>query len=484
MIVARYSKILKNKVIGYVLSRYLTYAIQFINSLFIAVYLGPYYLGILGFISLIIQYIDQFNLGIAHSENAIISVHKNRTWYVQKVVGSSIAMFLGLSFIIVLLFVINELFNFNIGNKYGFSKYCLFVVAIGILGYLNSSISTVFRVYGKLFEIAFSQTLLPVLMLLSIVFFRGEQLLWALVICNLLSSIISFILFYSKSPVKIKPLFINRLFKYIQIKGWYLFIYNTSFYLIIISTRSFISGYYSVVEFGYFTFAYTMANVGLLLLESLSFIIYPKLLNRFASTSPNRIVSLLDMLRNGYITTSHLLIYIVIFLFPLFLYFFPQYEPSKFAFYLIALTLVLYTNSFGYSGLLIAKENERALSRLTLLCLLINLITTFILINIIRVSFSYVIMATMVSYLFFILGVVYLGRKQLNLKNNIPSLMQDVFPLQLLIPFLLSLCLIFFQASNIYFIIPLAVFVCSNIKTIINLKQIGKIIMNPRFIDI
>lgn len=37
-------KSLSNPAILYIISRYGTYIIQFINSLFIAIYLGPYYL--------------------------------------------------------------------------------------------------------------------------------------------------------------------------------------------------------------------------------------------------------------------------------------------------------------------------------------------------------------------------------------------------------------------------------------------------------
>jgi O-antigen/teichoic acid export membrane protein len=474
---------IKNKVISYILGRYATYFIQFINSLFIAVYLGPYYLGIWGFINLILQYLNQLNFGIPHSLNTIISIHKNREWYVQKVTGSALFMFIGLSLLACLFFIINELF-FDIGTKYNFSKYALTVVITTVLVYINSIMATVFRVYGKLFEIAFSQTVFPVLMFVSILFFRGENLLWALVISNLLATFSSFLLYISRTPIKIKPLFIGRLFKYIQKKGWYLFIYNTSFYLILISTRSFVSKYYSVEEFGYFTFAFTMANVGLLLLESFSFIIYPKLLNRFASGGRDKIHSLLNLLRNVYITTSHLLIHAGIFCFPFFLYFFPQYASSKEAFYLIALTLALYTNSFGYAGLLIAKEQEKNLSYLALLSLVLNIVITFILINLFRLSFSQIILSTMISYLFFVFGIGYLGRKYLGLQNNIAALLQNIFPFQLFIPFMLSLCLIFFHVSSVYFVIPLFVFIFLSRKLIFNLKQtVQGIIFNSKFID-
>ena len=78
-------KIFSNKAILYVISRYATYIIQFINSLFIAIYLGPFYLGIWGFINLVIGYISQLNFGISNSVNVIISVNKQNDAYVQKI---------------------------------------------------------------------------------------------------------------------------------------------------------------------------------------------------------------------------------------------------------------------------------------------------------------------------------------------------------------------------------------------------------------
>jgi len=98
-----------------------------------------------------------------------------------------------------------------------------------------------------------------------------------------------------------------------------------------------------------------MANAILLLLESLSFLIYPKILNRFASGTFESVSSLLNMVRDAYITTSHALIHLAVLLFPVFWLAFPKYQAASSAFKLIALTVVLYTNSFGYSGLMIAR---------------------------------------------------------------------------------------------------------------------------------
>jgi O-antigen/teichoic acid export membrane protein len=267
-------KALTNKVLHYVFSRYATYFIQFINSLFIAVYLGPYYLGLWGFITLVIRYLNQLNLGISHSVNAIISIHKNKEWYIQKVIGTSLTMLAGLSVVVILFFAGNIVFHWDIGSKYNFSTYAPIVAVIGILAYFNTLFSNIFRVYGRVVEIAINQSAFPILMLITIFIFKGENLLRALIGANFLSFLLSFFLYLYRTPVKLKPFFISRLIKTIQIKGWHLFIYNTSFYLIVISTSSFVSAYYPVEEFGYFTFAFSLSNIVLLLLQSISFLIF------------------------------------------------------------------------------------------------------------------------------------------------------------------------------------------------------------------
>ncbi|MCF8360351.1 MAG: hypothetical protein K9H26_16485 [Prolixibacteraceae bacterium] len=480
-----FKKALKNKVFHYIFSRYATYFIQFINSLFIAVYLGPYYLGIWGFITLVIQYLNQINLGISHSVNALIAIHKNKEWYVKKVIGTSITMLAGLSLIVILFFAANKIFNLDIGSKYNFSTYAPAVAAIGILAYFNTLFSNIFRVYGKVIEIAINQSAFPVLMLITILIFRGENLLWALVGANFIAFLLSFILYLFKTPVNLKPQFIGRLAKTIQLKGWHLFIYNTSFYLIIISTKSFISGYYSVEEFGYFTFAYALANVVLLLLKSFSFLIFPKLLNRMASATSDKVSELLEMVRDIYITTSHLLVHLAILLIPILILFFPQYHEAEKVFKLTALTVVLYSNTFGYSGLLIAKRNEKRLGYLALMALTLNVISVWLLIKVLQVNFAFVILGTMLANFIYIFLLTYMGRKKLQLKTDTITIFKDVYSIRLFIPYFLSLFLIVFQTKNIYFSIPLFLFIFLNRKILPKTKQLLKaLIINSKVINI
>ena len=476
---------LKNKVILFIFSRYGTYLIQFINSLFIALYLGPYYLGIYGFITLITQYMNHLSFGVADSVTAIISVNKDKDLYIQKIIGTAITMLLGLSFIAILLFSTNEIFNLNLGSKYNFSTYAPIVVLIGVLGYFNTLFNHVFRVYGRLYEIAFNQTAYPLFILLAIIFFKNSELLWALVAANFSAFLLSFILYLIKSPIKLKPLFYYNLFKIIQTKGWHLFIYNSSFFFIVISTRSFVSGFYSVEEFGYFTFAFSLANVILLLLQAFSYLIFPKLLNRFASSTNNQNIDLLEKLRNAYVTTSHLLIHVAILFFPLFLLFFPQYKIASEAFKLIALSVVLYTNSFGYSGLLIAKGYEKILGRVAFSALVLNATVALVLIKIINVPFTLVIISTMVSYFIYVYALGFMGRKMLQLDTSVLAVLNDIYPIRLLAPYALSLGFIILSISDIYFVLSIILFLILNFRVLSKLKTIIKtVILNPNFINI
>lgn len=478
-------KIFTNNVLIYVFSRYFTFFIQFVNSLLIAHYLGPYYLGIWGFITLVVQYLNQINFGISHSVNALISIHKKKSFYVNKIVGTSFSMLFALSLIIVLLFFLCYVLDFDIGSKYEFHKYIWFVVSVGVLGHFNSMFSTIFRVYGKVYSIAINQSSLPICILISILLFNKYNLLNALVYAYFFSFLLSLLVYIFTLPFKFKIVFVFSLFKKIQLKGVFLFIYNTSFYLIIISTRTFISSYYKVEEFGLFTFAYTFANVALLLLQSFSFLIFPKIINRFAHGNNEEVANSLNKVRNVYIISSHLLIHVFIFLYPILISLFPRYYDSVKTFSLVALTVILYSNSFGYTGLLIAKEKERVLSLVAFASLLINIVLIIVLIKYLNVTYDFVIMGTLVANLIFIFVTGYLGAQVLGTDKKMVAIFKTIFPVSLLAPYLVSLALILFNMSFLWFIIPVVIFIILNKNSIKQIFDYLKgVINNPNIINI
>ncbi len=478
-------KSLSNPAILYVISRYGTYIIQFINSLFIAVYLGPYYLGIWGFIGLITGYVAQINLGIPNSTNVILSINKNKGQYANYIVNGGLAMSLILSILISIFFFLVKIGIIEVGVKYNFSKYIFIILGISVLTHMNTYFSTIMRVYGKINAITITQFLYPILLISIVPFFRNEDLLWAMLYVNLFTLIISFLVYLIDSPFKIKPLFNWRIFKTIQIKGWYLFIYNASFYLILLTTNTFISYNFTVKEFGYYTFAYSLANAVLLLLNSISFLIYPKMINSFARHSNAGGQSLLQELRVGYISTSHLLIHFVIMIFPLFLLFFPSYSNSSKVFKIIALTIVLYCNSFGYQGYLMAKGEEKKIALIAFLALSLNIVLLQLLIHYFHVQFEFVILATLSTYFVYVYLLAVGGRKLFNLPIDFFSILEEVFPYKMMIPFILSLIFVFNDSPDLFFTLPFVLYCLLNYKDFFMIKRlILKVILNPSFINI
>jgi O-antigen/teichoic acid export membrane protein len=475
----------KNKVIVYIFTRYLTYFIQFINSLIIAINLGPFYLGIWGFINLIIQYFAQINLGIPYYINATVSINIKKEIYINRVVQTAMLLLIILSTIFILFFIFNDLIGLQLGNKYQFSKFSAFICLIVVVATFDSLLSNIFRIYGKLFEIAFYQSAFPFLTLIIVFFFKGDNLLWGLVIANVFAVTLSLILFLFGSPIKLKPIFDWSMIKQIQISGWHLFIYNASFYLIAISTRSFISGYYSVSEFGYFTFSFSLANTIFLLFEAFSYLIFPKMINRFASMTNVQVSSILTNIRDIYVTFSHGLVHFAILLFPVFVHFIPKYQSATVAFKFIALTVVLFTNAFGYQNFLIAKGKEKLLGLISLSALIINILLNFILVKIFQVPYYLVIGSTMGTYFIYILVIGYFGRSELNISKKLIHIINDVFPFHLFIPFVLSIFFILFSLSDIFFVIPLIIYLILNFNACLNAKDfIKRIIASPEVINI
>lgn len=477
--------IFRNPIFSYIFSRYLTYGVQFVNSVLIAVLLGPLYLGIWGFISLIVQYLAQTNFGISHSTNAIISTKKDNHRYISIIVNNSFSMTAVLCGLVLIVFCLNYVTSWNIGAKYDFLHYSWFVALIAITAYYNSLYSTIFRVYGKLKEIAFNQSIFPVLTVLLLPFFKGELLLKMMVWVYLISNVVSLLIYVVNSPFRIKMSLSLKVWKIIQRKGLYLFIYNSCFYLIIISTRTFISTYYTIEDFGVFTFAFSLGNVILLMFDSFSFVIFPKVLNKFYNASLLESASFLDKIRKSYITGTHFIVHIVILVFPCFLYMFPSYSSALGCFRLIVLTLALLTNSFGYQGLLIAKNREKLLGIVSLCCLGTNVAISLFLILAVKVKYQDVILATTLSYLSYSISISYFGNRLLGRSSSLLKSISTILPVNLLIPFLISLTFTLFELDNLYFFIPLLLFIILNYDRYMDMKNsILSLANNPKLTEI
>lgn len=449
-------KFIKNKYVIYLFTRYITYVLLFITSLIIAQKLGPLFFGIWGFITLIIQYFNNLNFGIPHSLTAILAINKGKRDYSTLIFNTSLVMCVILSLVVLVSFIIMK--YFNIGVDYNISKYYLWIFIIVMLNYYVMLFSNMFRVYDKLWEISLSQSVVPLLTLFSILIFDSEYLIDILVLVTCIGPIISLFFFIKNTPLKLKPFFSIRLAKTIQKRANFLFLYNTSFYFIMISTRVIISSFFSVIEFGYFSFSFTLANAILLLLESISFLILPKMVHKLSKANDNDSYSLLSEIQTVFVTLSHGLIHLAIFFIPFLFIFFEKYLDAINLFRLLALTLVLYTNSFGCSNLLMAKGKERIMGFIAFTILVINVIFVYI-ISLYTKDINLSIMGTGICYLVYSYILNYSSYRILNIENPIKKIITDTFPSGLFIPYMVSILIILIKGNNFLFIIPFFLYI-------------------------
>lgn len=279
----------------------------------------------------------------------------------------------------------------------------------------------------------------------------------------------------------------NAKFKYATIiinKGFYLFIYNLCFYLIIISSKTLISIFYTVEEFGFFMFSYTLANAVMLLLEALSFLVIPKLVVRLNSDDPIYVVNNIDVIRNNYVTLAHGSVYIALIFFPLFIMVVPKFQEAYLSLSLLSITVLLYTNSFGYNTYLLARNYEKVVSKISLFSLLSNVFISLGLIYFLNVKFEILIFATIFSYFIYGYLCVYFGKKRLNHNLSFVNVFLDFLPYRLLIPYI-SAVLFVMLGEPIFNFIPFFIFIIFNFKFLKEIfKTIKQIVNKPDFINI
>ena len=483
-IVCLLERMLRNKVVSYMLTRYLVYFISFLSSLLIAGKLGPYYFGIWGFVLLLINYFHIIDFGIGNSMTVLLVQNKENPQRQRNYEMASMFILGWISLFVVCIAVYYGCFGISFFEKYHLGNLFYLVCGIAILQYFNDYFLKVYRVKGKMFEFAFYQTIIPVLVLLFLFFAREERLVWLLTFAYLIGHVLSMFFYLKGGGISYRGKCTFKDCGLILNKGFYLFVYNFCFYMIIVSTKTIIGIYYTVEEFGYFTFSYTLAHAALLLLTAFSSLITPKLIDKFHSNDYVQIHATVRLLRVNYVYLSHGLMYIAMIGFPILLYVLPKYAGALRTINLTALATILYANSFGYSSLLMAKNKEKVIARNSLISLILNVILAFVLIKIFHVGYEYVILATLVTYFLYAYLTVYSGKRMLQQSINFFSVMKECFPTGVLVPFLGAIVVTMINVDYLMGV-PFLLFLIIDRKEVEEIYlSFKRILFNPNVIDI
>ena len=181
-----------------------------------------------------------------------------------------------------------------------------------------------------------------------------------------------------------------------------------------------------------------------------------------------KIASALNFMRRNYLYMLNLLFYVVLAVSAFFFMLIPQYAKSFDSFVLIVFSLMMYSNCFGYNTYLLAQNKEKHMAIFIGLALLLNIGGAFLLVHVLHCKFSYVIMATLVTYGFYSLAVNYYALRvaglQKSFKEMLHSMTVKLGPL-----YLVTLLLVLLQFDKKYLFLPLLAFLLLNIRELKNI---------------
>lgn len=459
------SKLYKSPIAQYIAVRYATYGIQFINSILIAKYLGVYYFGIYSFLQLIKQYLIYTGMAPSYSLNTILSTCKNENKFANSLWQNS--LLLSIILIVSILFIgISVVYYYpQLFSKYNFNEYALFILLIFSLNIINFLFVNLYRTYGLLKKINFFELIIPLFQFTVLFAAREKELLYYLLIVTIIANLISFFIFIYKPPLKLSLSFEKKLFSEILARGFHLLLYNVSFSLILISSRTIVSIYYPAASLGYYTFAVNLSNAVFMIVGSFGFVIYPMLLNKIHSNNNNEIKIMLDKIHSLYVTACYLLTYVGFFSILFLEYFIPEYSLAMPAFKILLITQLIINSTFGHSIVLVSKKKEKLMTRNALLGVAYIILLSIIFISL-KSTFTMIAIAVLIGFMFYCLKITSESFKAVNQKSDLISVLLSIFPFYYLIPLLILLLSIFLNDNLFIPLFSLIIFLFLNKKRI------------------
>lgn len=479
MMEALFKNLISNKVFFYLLSRYATFFLQFVVSLLLSARLGPYYLGVWGVYLVIHNYYYRLNLGIPYSSQVMLLQNVKDKQRCSLIYFNALVVMGYLILIAAISAIVLGRFSIAYLEKYNISWQLYVLAAIACVEYVNYLLVSLFRVYNQIYEIAFQQSITVICQLGVLFFARGEHLVNLLLFTLFASALSSLFLLLWRNRLSIKGCYIDKLLiKDILNKGWALFLYNTCFYFIMMSLRTIISSDYSPEEFGNFSFAYTLSNAVMLLVEAVIFLVSPKMIAMYASADLEKIKANMKMVRFNYITLIHLLMYMALVVFPYVDKIFTQYTTISSALVFVSLILMAESFNMAFAQCLIARNQERSAALSSLVAFVVNLGGCIILVKVFHVAYQYVMLASVLSMVVFFFMLFAFLKKEIGL-----SLKDDVLSWKLLVPYLVFLLTSIIGVNISQYLIIL--FLLLNFKEV---KKIGEtvflILQKPNIVNI
>lgn len=430
-------KIFLNEGFLFLIGKYFGYALTFLNSIFIAKFLGIYYFGIYGFFLLLLRYVSYVNPGSHYAINVVLSTeNRNDLKNSQKIVSNGLIINFITSILIFFGIISIDIWAPGFINKYNFSTYLLPTAIIGILVLTNTFFMNLFRSFSRFYEILCFLILPQIAISISFFFMEGENKLEPLIYTFLIGNVLALLIFLVRTPIKLIFNFDTGIVKMLLKRGLSLVFYNASFYFIVISTRTIVSYFYTVEQMGIFSFANSIAQASILIIGALSFVFFPKILNKLKQgTNDIESIRIIHKIRSLFTPTVFLIVFFTVFLYDLILIYLPDYQSSTYIFYYLIMLQLFLSMVIGYSDLLISRGLELKIAKFAFLTVVLNIITSYLLIKLFSVDLSTIAFSVASVSLIYSVLVIREGKKLLHENYSFISIIKEIVPVKYIVPF-------------------------------------------------
>ncbi len=358
----------QRKIFLFIINRYFNYGLLFIRGIILARFLGPEEYGNWGFITLFLLYFSYAStLGINYATTVSLSSSEKTQEQKATIASSAVIITATINLGIMILGIGTHFFNIPVFSRFSFGQYLILVTLIIATTNLQQVLTNIYRVMQGIKKIAIVETISAILLLGSSIIFREKDLVTYQLLFMLFASLVSIAIYFFHLPFKLQTHFEKAEPKRLFNVGFPLLIYNFSFYLIAMSARTIVNGFYTNEILGYYTLANSLSNAVLLGFQSAAWAIYPDVLTKTVNEVDNETVSnLIEKVNLVYNTACFLLIFLVISALPLLLLFLPAYRPS-----LPVITILLFAQSilavsFGFNALSVARNQQNVVAKISI----------------------------------------------------------------------------------------------------------------------
>jgi len=380
-------KLIKNTAI-YTITKYFVMVLGFIKSILVAKYLGPTLLGKYAFISLFVEYLSYYNLGVYGSMNREVSINygdPSKEKYINKVFNTSLTFSLCLLIPLITLIILFINFSPNFFSA-DFLEYIYIILALVFFVQFRWFFIRYYRLYERYKVIITFEIISNITLLFGVIFFVPKYSLDGLLVTLLISNVIVLIVSIVSIKNKINFVFDLKLIKKLVLTGLPILFYTLGEKFFTSVDRIMIVSYFTMFELGQYQLGKTFAYGVLMSLDAALFIFYPKVLKFFnlkedSSERKNKKNNLMMVSHYFDVLTMPIIIVGIIILPLIIINILPQYSESIFIMRILLLAYGFQNFAFSPSSYLVSNGKQNKLVIIVMISLLLMIVSNLLVIN-------------------------------------------------------------------------------------------------------